>query len=132
MKRAIFAIAITGLTGCTMPDMPEPPEGAKAFAENCAACHGADATGAGPETLGIGKVPPNLTQISARNDGVFPRANVLSIIDGYRAGTHPGRVMPEFGADLSGDLVPVVIDGVETPTPRKLAALLSYLESIQE
>ena len=39
--------------------------------------------------------------------------------------------MPEFGADLSGDLVPLDIDGVLTPTPRALAALLAYLESIQ-
>jgi hypothetical protein len=39
--------------------------------------------------------------------------------------------MPQFGALLQGDLVPVEVDGVLTPTPRPLAALLSYLESIQ-
>jgi hypothetical protein len=41
--------------------------------------------------------------------------------------------MPEFGALLEGDTVPVDVgDGVLTPTPRPLAALLAYLESIQE
>jgi hypothetical protein len=29
------------------------------------------------------------------------------------------------------DTVPVEVDGILTPTPRSLAALLAYLESIQ-
>ena len=129
------AIVLTGslmLGACTVSEMPGSGEGARLFAENCAACHGADARGAGPETLGIGKVPPDLTAITARNGGTFPRAQVLSVIDGYRQGTHPGRVMPEFGENLGGNLVPVEVDGVMTPTPRALAALLAYLESIQD
>jgi hypothetical protein len=41
--------------------------------------------------------------------------------------------MPEFGLLLEGDTVPVDVgDGVFTPTPRPLAALLVYLESIQQ
>ena len=39
--------------------------------------------------------------------------------------------MPEFGPAMADDLVPLEVDGVMTPTPRALAALLSYLESIQ-
>ena len=41
------------------------------------------------------------------------------------------RVMPEFGEDMALDLVPVDLDGQITPTPRVLAGLLIYLESIQ-
>jgi len=112
-------IALIGLiTACTMPDAPEPPEGARMFADHCAACHGADAAGAGPETLGLGKVPPT--------------ARILSVIDGYASGSHPNRTMPEFGADLGGDLIPLDIDGTPTPTPRALVALLTYLESVQQ
>jgi mono/diheme cytochrome c family protein len=131
MRWAVFVMGV-GLAGCAVSVMPGPPEGAQLFAENCAACHGADARGAGPETLGIGKTPPDLTGIAARNGGVFPRAEVLSTIDGYRQGAHPGRIMPEFGAEMRGDLVPVEVDGVLTPTPRALAAILAYLESVQE
>ncbi len=120
------------LGACTTDQMPGPSEGARLFAANCAACHGADARGAGPEAPGLGKAPPDLTGIAARHGGGFPRARVLSVIDGYRQGTHPGRIMPEFGAEMGGDLVPVEVDGVMTPTPRALAALLAYLESIQE
>jgi hypothetical protein len=58
---------------------------------------------------------------------------VLSVIDGYDRTGLPGKEMPEFGALLEGDTVPVDVgDGVLTPTPRPLAALLAYLESIQE
>ena len=40
--------------------------------------------------------------------------------------------VPEFGELLKGDLVPLDTgDGVMTPTPRKMVALLEYLESIQ-
>ena len=56
---------------------------------------------------------------------------MLSKIDGYGRGSVSADVMPEFGALLEGDLVPVDIDGTLTPTPRNLAGLLFYLESIQ-
>ena len=132
MTRSLaIGAGLATLAACTLPEMPEAPEGARLFADNCAACHGADARGAGPETLGIGKVPPDLTGIAARNGGAFPTAQVLSTIDGYAKGTHPGRVMPEFGSDLGGDLIPLDVDGVLTPTPRALVALLRYLEAVQ-
>ncbi len=128
---ALGLLAGAGLAACAVPEMPDASEGALLFAENCAACHGADARGTGPESLGIGKNPPDLTRISARNDGSFPVAEMLSVIDGYVEGSHPGRVMPEFGGDLGGQLVPLEVDGVLTPTPRALVALLRYLESVQ-
>ncbi len=107
---------------CAANEMPGPSEGQALFAQNCTSCHGNDATG------GDG---PDLTRIAARNGGTFPAAQVLSQIDGYGRGKVSAEIMPEFGALLEGDLVPVDIDGTLTPTPRPLAALLAYLESIQ-
>lgn len=117
------------VAACATNDMPEPAEGAALFADNCTACHGYRATG--DEVLVGGQTAPDLTRIAARNGGVFPRAQVLSQIDGYGRGKVSTEVMPEFGNLLSGDLVPVEMDGGLTPTPRPLAALLTYLESIQ-
>jgi hypothetical protein len=72
-----------------------------------------------------------LTQLAQK--GAFPRAHVLSVIDGYDRTGLPGKEMPEFGLLLKGETVPVDVgDGVLTPTPRPLAALMAYLESIQD
>jgi mono/diheme cytochrome c family protein len=132
MKPLIALSAVGLIAACVATEMPDAPEGAKLFADNCAACHGASATGAGPLANELTQKPADLTRISARNGGTFPRAQVLSVIDGYSKGAHPGRVMPEFGLLLEGDTVPVEVDGVLTPTPRPLAALLAYLEDIQQ
>lgn len=118
------------LGACTMQaEMPLPDEGARIFAENCVACHGDTGSGGMVEVRGM--VPADLTRISARNGGAFPRTRVLSVIDGYGRMAHADRAMPEFGALLEGETVPVEVDGTLTPTPRPLAALLVYLESIQ-
>jgi mono/diheme cytochrome c family protein len=118
------------LGACAMQaEMPLPDEGARLFAENCVVCHGETAMGGMVDVRGM--VAADLTGISARNGGDFPRAQVLSVIDGYGRMSHEGRAMPEFGALLEGETVPVEVDGGLTPTPRPLAALLVYLESIQ-
>lgn len=123
--------ATCALAACVAQnEMPQPSEGAKLYANNCTACHGFRADE--EAVLSGGQIAPNLSQIRARNDGVFPRAAVLSQIDGFSRGSHAGQVMPAFGAELTGPLVPVDIDGTLTPTPRPLAALLEYLEDIQE
>ena len=130
MRAAVLSTALLGaLAACALDTMPEPAEGERIFSENCTACHGYH--GEGGELIG-GQQAPDLTGLAAANDGVFPRARVLSHIDGYGRGKVSADVMPEFGGLLEGETVPLDIDGVMTPTPRPLAALLAYLESIQQ
>ena len=129
------ATVATVLLGACMPEntMPQAADGRALFMENCAVCHGADAKGNGELARGLAKPPRDLTLIQLRHKDVFPRAKVMSIVDGYTrlASDRPG--MPEFGALLEGDLVPFDSgDGRQTPTPRKLVALVAYLESIQQ
>ncbi|KIN61679.1 putative cytochrome c family protein [Sulfitobacter noctilucae] len=126
--------AATGLAiliGCTPVSMPEPQEGAAFFAANCTSCHGADGRGEGPGAAGLSPMPTDLTLLARANGGAFPTARALSYIYGDPEGGHLARVMPQFGGAMADDLVPVEVDGVLTPTPRALAALLVYLESIQ-
>lgn len=125
---ALAVVPLAILTACAENAMPEANEGAMLFADNCTACHGYRAEGG---ELIYGQQAPDLTRIAARNGGEFPRAQVLSQIDGYGRGKVAEDVMPEFGDLLKGESVPVDIDGTLTPTPRPLAALLAYLESIQ-
>lgn len=125
--------ALAALAACKPAEMPGASEGRKLYVENCAMCHGPAGLGDGPFARGLNPPPKNLTLIQVRNGGDFPRARVLSTLDGYTRVDLPGHNMPEFGALLQGDPVPVDTgDGKPTPTPRKLAALLEYLESIQQ
>ena len=130
MKYLMPLLLLMGVVACVQVSMPEAPEGQVLFAENCAQCHGPSGRGNGPWAASLNPRPADLTQLS--ENGVFPRARVLSVIDGYDRTGLPGHQMPEFGLLLRGDTVPVDVgDGVLTPTPRPLAALLIYLESIQ-
>ena len=128
--RYIGGLAVaTAIVGCTVADreMPTRDDGARIFADNCAACHGVDATGG--DLVG-GARAADLTVLARDNGGTFPRAMALSAIDGYGKG-QAQDVMPEFGAMLVDvETVPVEIDGTFTPTPRPMAAVLFYLESI--
>ncbi len=119
------------LAACAATSMPQPSEGRAIFMANCAQCHGVSGKGDGPWAEGLEPRPADLTQLS--RNGRFEKARVLSIIDGYDRTGLPGQKMPEFGRLLEGELVPIDVgDGVLTPTPRPLVALLAYLESIQE
>lgn len=132
MKNVLITALGAGiLAACTSISMPEAPEGKALFDANCAQCHGAGARGDGPAAQGMTPAPSDLTRLA--QGGTFPRARVLSIIDGYDRTGLPGHSMPEFGAQWQGDTVPVDTgDGIMTPTPRPLAALLAYLETVQE
>ena len=137
MRRSVgLAAGVLLLAGCMSQDMPDPGEGALLFAENCAMCHGPQGRGDGELAREIraerGRKPTDLTLLTRRAKGSFPRAEVLSYIDGYTRGRLPEQDMPEFGLLLEGPTVPVDTgDGVLSPVPRPLAALMVYLESIQ-
>lgn len=133
--RALLALtpaaALAALTGCVTP--PAEPVGRALFLDYCAACHGTEGRGDGPAAADLDVPPADLTHIAKRNNGVFPRAEVMSVIDGYTRTDQHGGSMPEFGALLEG---PVVLydsgDGRMTPTPQPLVDLAVYLESIQQ
>ncbi|MHC9236577.1 c-type cytochrome [Pseudooceanicola sp. 502str34] len=128
---AAAALAL-GLVACTEARMPDRADGTAFFAANCTSCHGPEGRGNGPLASGLATAPADLTKLAAANGGTFPEAQALAYIYGDPVQGHLARVMPEFGGAMAEDLVPVEIDGVLTPTPRELAALLAYLESIQE
>ena len=129
----IWAMAGLALVACVPNEMPEASDGRALYMEYCSACHGENAKGDGPMARAMTTAPKDLTLISLRHGDSFPRAEVLSTIDGYARSDLDGPGMPEFGELLQGDLVPLDTgDGKMTPTPRKLVALLEYLESIQQ
>ncbi|WP_425041152.1 c-type cytochrome [Primorskyibacter sp. S187A] len=147
MRRIVLSLAaVIAATGCTpdggpflsqpadtMTAMPDATEGQALYREYCAACHGETGAGDGPLARGLNPAPRNLTLISVRHDNSFPRAKVLSTLDGYTRVQSENTAMPEFGDLLGGESVPVDVGSDQpSPVPRRLAALMFYLETLQQ
>lgn len=122
-KHLLLPIALAGCQMQPEPPRTDPAHGLALFQQDCAVCHGSDATG------GEG---PDLTGLAARNGGSFPTTRVLAQIDGLGRHGDPEAIMPEFGAeDLGPTIVVEFEDGLGTPVPADLLALARYLETIQ-
>jgi mono/diheme cytochrome c family protein len=128
---AAHITALFGLVACSEPSMPDRSDGRAFFSQNCSSCHGPDGAGDGTMSKGLSATPTDLTTLSRANGGTFPATRALAYIWGDPEQSHLLRVMPQFGGAMAEGLVPVELDGVFTPTPRELAGLLAYLESIQ-
>jgi mono/diheme cytochrome c family protein len=99
------------------------------YRELCASCHGASGTGAGATLTEAS--PPDLTQLSVKNGGKFPFAEVYRSIDGGgMKGLHKRFAMPFWGEYLqqqSGK------SGAESQAEikQRIVGIVRYLETIQ-
>ena len=111
---------------------PPVATGARAdFAAYCAVCHGEDGRGGGPLAAELAMSPPDITLVTRRNGGIFPKTQTMGHIAGYTMG-RSDSAMPQFADLLDG---PTVMyddgSGQAVPTPARLVALADYVQSIQ-
>jgi mono/diheme cytochrome c family protein len=113
-----------------------PPVSADAaFAHYCAPCHGDDGRGKGSKTFGLSNPPPDLTQLTVRNGGTFPRERLARLIDGREDITaHNIREMPIWGDwfKLEGEEAFAGVPEQETRIRKRIEELLDLLQSMQE
>ena len=108
------------------------PTGAEDFAAFCSGCHSPAAKGNGPMASSLAHKPADLTGLSRRNGGEFPKLRVMAKIWGYTGGKDGEAVMPNFGPLLDSPLVPYDAgDGIESPTPLRLVQLAEYVQGLQ-
>jgi mono/diheme cytochrome c family protein len=104
-----------------------PSEGAEMYAAYCAACHGAGGKGDGPAAAAVKTPMPDLTLLTAYNDGEFPSKSILYTLGSvHGGGAHGSADMPVWG-DLfrsSGQSDSIV--------QMRLYNLTRFLEAIQE
>ena len=100
-------------------------EGSRLFRTHCAACHGSTGRGNGPLADQLRRLPPDLTQFTRRNGGMFPSERVYRIIDGRDVASHGDRDMPVWG-----DVFKVGSSDVEVRA--RIEAIVRYLAGIQE
>jgi mono/diheme cytochrome c family protein len=105
-------------------------EGGAIYMQSCAACHGAEGRGNGPVAPALVQSPADLTQLSLRNHGLFPRDEIVAIVSGERdVLEHGTREMPvwsqRFGPSSGATGIAAVY------ARRRLELLIGFLESIQ-
>lgn len=133
--RLALSVALTlGGTAAVAQDVnPEFARGYNEYMAACAACHGETADGNGPIAEMFQSGVPNLTQIAARNDGVFPTLEVFQIVDGRTGVRAHGAPMPVFGGryrtEIGTELGPF---GAEAAVRARVLELVYYLQSIQQ
>lgn len=102
------------------------------YVQFCAECHGPMGQGDGSRAATLEIPAMDLTTISQRNGGTFPKRRVMAVIYGNSPEHPKGTTMPGYGLLLEGRTVNYDSgDGVETPTPWRLIALTEYLERLQ-
>jgi hypothetical protein len=102
------------------------------YQHDCAACHGADGKGSPPWKRAVpGYISIDLTQISARNGGQFPRQKIFDAIDGRsRITAHFSGDMPRWGSRYRVDEKDQPVS--EQRVKERISGLVDYLDSIQE
>jgi mono/diheme cytochrome c family protein len=104
------------------------------FMTYCAACHGVSGVGDGTVAEFLTLSAANLTQMSVKNGGIFPRQRAIEVIDGRaQVSVHGERDMPVWGdwfkfeADSEG-----AGEKTEKVVRERITALVDYLESLQQ
>lgn len=102
--------------------------GATLFDAYCAPCHGTDGKGKGSISGALKTPPPDLSTLTARHGGRYPRARVERFVTdgtGTLAPAHAVKVMPKWGPTLSS------FDPSIARVKGNIAAIVSHLETLQ-
>ena len=124
-------IAAGQVTGPKTPPLIIPSMyGQDLFNSYCASCHGRDGKGRGPVVPALTVSPPDLTLLTARHGGTFPKAFVESFVTGNRAPVvfaHGSKDMPVWGPIF------LALDPTNPTANRvRIQNIVSYIESIQK
>lgn len=104
------------------------------FMNYCAACHGVEGKGDGTVAEFLTISAADLTQMSLKNSGMFPRQRAIEVIDGRaQVSVHGERDMPVWGDWFKFE---ADSDGAGAKTEKvvreRITTLVDYLESIQQ
>ncbi|WP_425092062.1 c-type cytochrome [Tropicimonas sp. S265A] len=106
--------------------------GRQVFRDYCVTCHGMEGRGDGPMTQVLTIQPPDITRLSADNDGVFPISRVVAQIDGRVPVLGHGGPMPIFGPVFEGQAGALDSEtGTPILTSETMVEVVEYLKSLQ-
>lgn len=128
VKASLLLIGSLALSPASLggaDDTPAVDWGRDLYMSFCVSCHGWTGKGDGPAGPALTTPPADLTRLSARNGGKFPRTKIQRYLEGELPVTaHGSREMPIWGKVFRREST-----GAETRM--QFFALTEYLESIQ-
>lgn len=105
----------------------DPTSGVDMYRSYCAVCHGADGKGNGPAAPALKQQPPDLTQLSRKNNGKFPDFRIADVIQGDSIpAAHGSRDMPMWGDIFRS------IQRDDTLVKLRVHNLTDYIASLQQ
>lgn len=129
----VAMLALSGISSATMA-VDKAGVGKLEYQSNCASCHGNDGKG-GAYVDFLKVTPPDLSQLSKKNGGVFPLERVYSVIDGRQeVKAHGPRDMPIWGRDYqikAGEYYVDIGYDPEAYVRGRILALIDYLNRLQ-
>lgn len=130
---AVFAVSVSGSTEPAASTSTSfvnisPTNGRQMFTTLCTPCHGVDGRGHGSVVTDHKAPPIDLTVLSRKNKGVFPRARVVHVLEfGAEVPSHTSVEMPVWGP---------ILGKINQKDPRdrelRINNLSAYLETIQD
>ena len=94
----------------------------------CASCHGRDGKGNGPVVAALKVLPPDLTRLTQRNQGIFPRERVETFVTNggpVLSPAHGSSEMPVWGPVFRG------LDPADLLVKIRIANVVDYIASFQ-
>ena len=134
----VFATVLAGAIGTAAPQQSTKDAplsllspslyGVDNFRNYCAPCHGRDGTGHGPVAPALKVAPTDLTKLSAKNNGVFPRARVRDYITNGAGdiAAHGTGSMPVWGPTFRA------LDSSDRSVAVRISNVVEYLSTIQK
>ena len=126
-------LALSGISSATLA-ADKAGVGKLEYQSNCASCHGNDGKG-GAYVDFLKVTPPDLSQLSKKNGGVFPLERVYNVIDGRQeVKAHGPRDMPIWGRDYqikAGEYYVDIGYDPEAYVRGRILALIDYLNRLQ-
>ncbi len=121
----LASLALSVNTLAAADDTPAVDWGRDLYMSFCVSCHGWTGKGDGPAGPALKTPPADLTLLSARNGGTFPRTRIKRYLEGeLPIAAHGSREMPMWGKVFRKE-------GTGAETRMRFFALAEFLESIQ-
>jgi mono/diheme cytochrome c family protein len=126
---AVFAWAATSTTAVqNEPSRQDMNSGPHLYQEFCASCHGDTGAGDGPLGTTLPRRASDLTMLTQRNGGTFPRAAVLAVVEATRpVPAHAKPAMPNWR-----EVFYRLEYGSERAVRKRIDALVAHIETLQQ